>query len=91
METPLEFGRRTTFDFDGPQITAWQSENEIDFGTGRCAIEIGLCTLGSIREQTLDYKSLPTLSGHRMAQQFVFCQKAEECVSNPAVAHIDFW
>lgn len=60
VEPFFEFRRKASLDLYRSRLYAWSSQQEIDFGSSRCAVEVGCSAVRRGRDQCFDHEALPT-------------------------------
>jgi len=71
MEAAFNIWTEASLDLDRPLPLTRQCQNQVDFGAGRTAIEVGQRTLGHSRNQSFDYKAFPTRSAYWMTKEVI--------------------
>lgn len=60
VEPFFEFRRKASLDLYRSRLFAWSSQQEIDFGSSRCAVEVGCSAVRRGRDQCFGHEALPT-------------------------------
>ena len=89
VKSSFKPGGRSALDFDGPQFSAGQLEQQVDLGAGGGAVEVCGGARGRRGDEILDRKSFPARSRNGMAGQVVVGANAKQSVEQPAVPQID--
>src|SRR5205807_5337657 len=78
------------FDFDRPKTFGWQIQQEIDLRSRRRAVEPGIGSSRSERKQILNDEAFPTWPDHRMPEQLLPIDNAQQCMDDAAVPYVNF-